>query len=193
MSITQHDVFEIATLRRDLERMALRLALPDLAPERVERCRAALREMERIAATGTEGDMVSAGFEFHYAVVGLAGHRRIESTYRAMAMQLQMCMALNNQARREIEDLDGNVARHARMLDVILTGDPDAIEAEFDNHGNLSFLVDVVDRLDGATPNRTAGSRRCAPPCPRRRDTGPTQPSQTDTRTTSPFCQRRWK
>ncbi|MBE4694532.1 GntR family transcriptional regulator [Brevibacterium casei] len=152
MSITQHDVFEIATLRRDLERMALRLALPDLAPERVERCRAALREMERIAESGTEGDMVSAGFEFHFAVVGLAGHGRIESTYRAMAMQLQMCMVLNNQARREIEDLDGNVARHARMLDVILTGDPEAIEAEFDDHGNLSFLIDVVDRLDGATP-----------------------------------------
>ncbi|GAA1948414.1 GntR family transcriptional regulator [Brevibacterium antiquum] len=152
MSISQHDVFEIATLRRELERMAMSLTLPELAPDRVERCRETLRTMEVIAESGTEGDMVAAGFEFHYAVVGLAGHARIESTYRAMAMQLQMCMALNNQARREIEDLDGNVARHARMLDVILRRDPDEIEREFDDHGNLSFLVDIVDQLDGATP-----------------------------------------
>ncbi|WP_211978385.1 GntR family transcriptional regulator [Brevibacterium sp. W7.2] len=152
MSITQHDVFEIATLRRELESMALRLALPTLVPDRVARCEAALETMREIADSGSEGDMVAAGFEFHYAVVGLAGHARIESTYRAMAMQLQMCMALNNQARREIEDLDGNVARHAHMLEVILRGDIDEIETALDNHGNLSFLIDVVDRLDGATP-----------------------------------------
>lgn len=151
MSITQHDVFEIATLRRELERMAMQLTLPNLEPARVERCKESLRTMESIAAIGTEGDMVAAGFEFHYAVVGLAGHRRIETTYRAMALQLQMCMALNNQARRMIEDLDGNVARHQRMLEVVLRRDPEEIEAEFDNHGNLSFLVDAVDRLDGAT------------------------------------------
>lgn len=152
MSMSQHDVFEIATLRRELERMAMRLALPHLDPVRVQRCRVALREMEDIAASGSEGEMVAAGFEFHYAVIGLAGHGRIESTYRAMAMQLQLCMALNNQARRELEDLDGNVARHARMLEVILRRDRDEVEAEFDDHGNLSFLVEVVDRLDGATP-----------------------------------------
>ncbi|MFC9441787.1 MULTISPECIES: GntR family transcriptional regulator [Brevibacterium] len=152
MAITQHDVFEIATLRRELESMALRLALPTLVPDRVARCEAALETMREIADSGSEGDMVAAGFEFHYAVVGLAGHARIESTYRAMAMQLQMCMALNNQARREIEDLDGNVARHAHMLEVILRGDIDEIETALDNHGNLSFLIDVVDRLDGATP-----------------------------------------
>lgn len=152
MSITQHDVFEIATLRRELERMAMALMLPELDPTRVERCRDALRTMERIADSGAEGEMVAAGFEFHYAVVGLAAHARIENTYRAMAMQLQMCMALNNQARREIEDLDGNVARHARMLDVILRCDPVEIENEFDNHGNLSFLVDTVDQLDGSSP-----------------------------------------
>lgn len=152
MSISQHDVFEIATLRRELERMAMALMLPELDPTRVERCHDALRTMERVADSGTEGEMVAAGFEFHYAVVGLAGHARIETTYRAMAMQLQMCMALNNQARREIEDLDGNVSRHARMLDVILRRDPDEIENEFDNHGNLSFLIDTVDQLDGASP-----------------------------------------
>ncbi len=155
MSITQHDVFEIATLRRELERMAMQLMLPQLEEARVKRCRDALIAMEAIADGGTEGEMVSAGFEFHFAVVGLAGHTRIESTYRAMAMQLQLCMALNNKARREVEDLSGNVARHTRMLEVILRGDADEIEAEFDSHGNLSFLVDVVDQLGGATAEST--------------------------------------
>lgn len=152
MSISQHDVFEIASLRRELERMAMRLALPELDESRVQRCRDALTAMSEVASSGNEGELVSAGFEFHYAVVGLAGHARIESTYRAMAMQLQMCMALNNKARRTIEDLSGNVARHGHMLEVILRRDPEEIKQEFDHHGNLSFLIEVVDDLDGATP-----------------------------------------
>lgn len=152
--LSQHDVYEIVTLRVELERMAVELGGtgPMLDPVRLERCHARIRDMEAIIETGDEGAMALAGFEFHIAVVGLAGHRRMEQTYRAMAMQLQLCMAMNNKARRNLEDLEGNVERHRRLLRVIEQGDRDAVLLEMAEHGHQTFLLDVVDRLDGETP-----------------------------------------
>ncbi len=152
--LTQHDVYEIVTLRVELERMALDLAGTgeELEPERLARCHARIRDMEAVVPTGDEGAMALAGFEFHIAVVGLAGHRRMEDTYRAMAMQLQLCMAMNNKARRSLEDLEGNVERHRRLLRVIETGSRAEVLREMEQHGHQTFLLEVVDRLDGATP-----------------------------------------
>nr|WP_272902420.1 GntR family transcriptional regulator [Brevibacterium daeguense] len=150
--MTQHDVYEIVTLRHELEQMALRLALPSPDPERLARCEAALGVMEGIASTGDEAGMARAGFEFHIAIAGLAGHQRLENTYRAMAMQLQLCMAMNNKARRELEDLHGNLARHQELFDVVSRGDYEEAMAAVEGHGHYTFLVAAVDQLDGASP-----------------------------------------
>lgn len=153
--LTQHDVYEIVTMRNNLEQMAMRLALPDLDQERLARCHNALAAMEAIVPDGDEAAMIHAGYNFHIAVVGLAGHQRLENTYRSMAMQLELCMAMNNMARRGIEDLAGNVERHSRLLGVIETGDLDAVLAELTAHGHQTFLADVGDSLDGASPQST--------------------------------------
>lgn len=150
--LSQHDVYEIVTMRNQLEQMAMKLALPQLDDARLDRCRAALAAMEEIVPTGNEAAMTRAGFEFHISVVGLAGHGRLEATYRSMALQLQLCMAMNNLARRRIEDLAGNVERHRKLLAVIERRDSDEVQAALHDHGHETFLVDVVRRLDGATP-----------------------------------------
>lgn len=150
-SLTQHDVYEVVTLRDELEQMALRLALPRLDPDRLARCRQALAAMEAIVPTGSESAMVHAGYEFHISVVGLSGHGRLESIYRSMAMQLELCMAMNNRARRAMEDLEGNVERHRRLLRVIESGDLDAVLAELTAHGHQTFLVAVGDNLEGGS------------------------------------------
>lgn len=147
--MTQHDVYEIVTLRYELERMALRLALPNPAPHRMGRCEQALEEMERISTTGDEAAMARAGFEFHISIAGLAGHQRLEDTYRAMAMQLQLCMAMNNKARRELEDLRGNLARHQELFSVVSRGDCEEALDAIDKHGHYTFLVAAVDQLEG--------------------------------------------
>ncbi|MGD8202114.1 GntR family transcriptional regulator [Ornithinimicrobium sp. W1679] len=154
--LTQHDVYEIVTLRKELELMALRLALPTLRPDRVQRCYDRLADMEEIIETGDEAAMIAGGFAFHIALVGLAGHSRIEDTYHRMAMQLQLCMAMNNQARRTIEDLEGNVQRHRDLLAAVLTGDVELASTALRNHGDGTFLLEVVDTLTGATQESQA-------------------------------------
>lgn len=155
-TLTQHDVYEIVTLRNELEQMAMRLALPNPDPHRLARCRDALAAMEAIVTTGDEAAMIHAGYNFHIAIVGLARHQRVEHTYRSMAMQLELCMAMNNRARRDIEDLAGNVERHRKLLATIEAGDlDDALEALI-AHGHQTFLIEAGDNLDGASSESSA-------------------------------------
>ena len=154
--LTHHDVYEIMSLRDDLEQMAMRLALPELDTDRMAQCHEALGAMSTIAKLGDDAGMVRAGYEFHIAVVSLAGHSRLEKAYRSMAMQLELCMALNNKARRGIEDLEGNVERHRKLLRIIETGDLDMVLEELRAHGHHSFLIQAANDLDGASPKSSA-------------------------------------
>ncbi|QDP98454.1 GntR family transcriptional regulator [Microlunatus elymi] len=150
-SLSHHDVYEIYTLREDLETLAIRLALPTPDPVRMQQSVAALAEMRQAAELSDEAAMTRCGLEFHIRLVALAGHRRVEQTYRSMALQMQLCMVMNNDARRDLEDLHEHVDRHQHILDVIETGDADAAIVALRDHGHDTFLLDVVDRLDGAT------------------------------------------
>lgn len=149
--MTAQDVFEIVSFRRELELMALRLATPGLDPARVAVCRQRLDAMHQVADSGHEGEMVAAGFAFHLSVLQLAGHSRIEHAYRAMSIQLRLCMAMNNQARRKVEDLRGNVNRHEELFSVILTEDMDKIESALSAHGESTFLDEYGEQGDGSS------------------------------------------
>lgn len=151
IQLTQHDVFELVSLRRTLESMAINLALPDLDTGRLGRCYAALADMDAIAPTGNAAAMARAGFEFHISIVGLAGHYRLEGSYRSLAVQLELCMALNNRARRTVETLADNVERHRSLLRIIEFGDQNAIDTAMEQHKSNTFLLDIIDQLDGAT------------------------------------------
>ncbi|MBP2369418.1 GntR family transcriptional regulator [Pseudonocardia parietis] len=151
-SLTRHDVFEIVTLREELESFAVQLALPVRSPARFERCRAALRDFEEAGRAGDETRFMQRKFEFHLAVVALAGHSRLTEAYRALSFQMLLCFALNRAARRDVETLLDNVERHRELLAVIEAGDPAQAQRALAEHGHASFLLDVIDQLEGGTP-----------------------------------------
>lgn len=150
-SLTQNDVYEIVTMRQELERFAMALTLPDIDAGRWANCLDRLQVMRQAAHAENFTDMMLASFEFHVSIVALSGHSRVEQAYRRMAMQLQMCMSMNIQARLSVESLHGNVQRHERLLSVIATRDPDKVQTELANHGDRTFLLQAVDGLPGAT------------------------------------------
>lgn len=150
-----HDVYEIYTLRRQYESMAVDLAFPIADATRLARCRDAFADMERAAAAGDHDAHNLAAFSFHASIVGLAGHARLESAFRSLQMQMQMCMAMNRAARSD-ESLVGDVERHRRLLELIEVGDPEPLRAELAGHGDRTFLVGIEDRLDGHTPESLA-------------------------------------
>ena len=147
--LTLHDVYEIMTLRRQLEHMAIDLGVPVVETQRLERCWEALRRMERATDNRDEAELAEHKFEFHTAIVGLSGHRRLEETYRSLQLQLQLCMVLNRHARAQREETAAaNVMRHRRLLRVIEGGDREALLAELERHGDQTFLKDLPEDLD---------------------------------------------
>jgi DNA-binding GntR family transcriptional regulator len=149
--LTLHDVYEIFTLRREIERFAVRLAVPVRDPLLLDRCRTHLAAMEESAKAGDEARHAERAFEFHAAVIGLAGHRRLEDAYRRMQMQMLLCMAMNRRARGQVEDLAQDSARHRRLLETLERGDAEEILAELSHHGDRTFLDGIEERLGGHT------------------------------------------
>ena len=149
--LTQHDVYELITLRDDLEAMTLRLALPIVDLSIMAPVRAALTDLEQAGSDERGGaTLVELGFAFHEAVVALANHQRLLDTYRGLQLQLQLCMSLNVASRTQ-ETPAGNAARHHRLVEVLEAGDLDAALDAFASHGHRSFLS-AVDQLSGGTP-----------------------------------------
>lgn len=143
--LTPQDVHEIFTLRATYEQMAVNLGVPVRYPERLERMREALEAMAEAARKQDRAELVSSGFEFHLALVALAGHRRLEDAYRPLWLQLRLCMVVNTRVRERLnETLDDNVERHRRLLAVIESGDRDAVLAELEVHGDRAFMNELT-------------------------------------------------
>jgi DNA-binding GntR family transcriptional regulator len=139
-TLTDRDVYEILTLRSALERMAFELGIPVVRPELLDPAREALAEMERCAREGDRGSLVQAGYAFHFALIGIADHRRLCSIYASVQQQVLLCMARNLIVREQyFEDLLQHAARHRVLFETVESGDRDAALAELAVHGERSF------------------------------------------------------
>lgn len=141
--VSLHDVFEIFSLREELERFAVARGVPVRDPALLDRVRAAMEALDEAADARDPAQVTRAGFAFHLSVIGLAGHGRLEAAYRSLSLQMQLCMGLNRRARAGQETLDGDAERHRRILVAVERGDPAAVEHELMHHGDLSFLDGV--------------------------------------------------
>lgn len=150
--LTLHDVYEIFTLRDELERLAVELGVPARSRELLQRCRDAYQLLEKAAEDGDAAGVTERGFDFHLAVVGLAGHRRLEDAYRSLALQMRLCMAMNRRARKTRETLRGDALRHLRILESIERGDADDARQQLVQHGHRTFLLEAGDTFTGGSP-----------------------------------------
>ena len=148
--LTLHDIYEIVTLRREFERLAVQLGVPVRDPARLRRCREALDRMQEAADAGDHPRYAECAFEFHISIVGLSGHQRLEDAYRSLQLQMMLSMALNRRAR-EAETLGEDIERHRSLLAAVRTDDPDTVLAELAGHGDRTFLDDIESKVDGHT------------------------------------------
>lgn len=154
--LSRHDVYEIVTLRDDLERLALRLALPVLDEDRLAPVVDALEDLEAAGEQGLGGAvLVERGYAFHLALVSLSGHRRLVEAYRDLGLQMRLCMSANVSSRTH-EGAAGNAARHRALLEVVRAGDAEAVLVALADHGHHSFLALVAPELPGGSPESDA-------------------------------------
>ena len=155
-ALTLHDVFEIVTMRTALEQLVVQLGVPVRDPARLAALEDAVRVMEEHAGAGSESEAVSDSHRFHLALVGLAGHHRLEESYRALGNQLRLYLDLNRRARAATESLVERAARHRHLVDLVAAGDPAAVLAALDDPAQLTYVVEHGERLGGATPEALA-------------------------------------
>jgi DNA-binding GntR family transcriptional regulator len=158
--ITLHDVYEIFTLRDQLERMAVELGMPVRSPERLERCRTALRGLEDGARAGEAATVTDRAFDFHLAVIGLAGHRRLEESFRALSLQMRLCMGMNQRARVTGEGRWGNVERHRAILETLERGASLEVIEMLADHGQHTFILELGHSLGGRSAEAEAWLER---------------------------------
>jgi DNA-binding GntR family transcriptional regulator len=157
--ITANDVREIYALRFGLERTALELAIPVDDPEKLKPLRDALEVMRGADAQENPDVMLAANSDFHLALVGLPGNSRLNAAYSALRLQLQLCMAINLNFRKQLYHDPGDaVLRHQRLLTLIEGGELEPLLDELAHHGDRSFLTNLDEFLpaeidDGSVPS----------------------------------------
>jgi DNA-binding GntR family transcriptional regulator len=142
------DVHEIYTLRFALDRLAIELGVPVRDPSLLEPLRAALGEMDQAAGAGDLERLLEANIAFHTAMCGLACHRRLMQAYRALTLQLRLCMAMNLRLRERAHgNLSENVPRHQLLLDLVERGDREGLLAAVTEHGDRSFMEHLEELI----------------------------------------------
>jgi DNA-binding GntR family transcriptional regulator len=154
--VTPHDIYEIVSLREEIEQIAVRLGVPVRSEERLDRLRQAFAQLEAAAEEPGAPRVVETSFAFHLAIVGLAGHRRLEDVYRSLSLQMRMCMAMNRRARAEIETAREDAARHRPLMELVETGDAAGTAHALAHHGQRTFLLSIADDTDGHSPESRA-------------------------------------
>jgi len=120
---TARDVFETYTLRNALEAMACRLAAERRAdPAAMD---AAVARMRAAADAGDTAAMKSADFDFHAAVVELAGHARLREHYRMLNVQTRLYLNLTASLDYPLDEI---AALHGELADAIRSGDAERAE-----------------------------------------------------------------
>jgi DNA-binding GntR family transcriptional regulator len=154
--VTPHDIYEIVSLREEIEQIAVRLGVPVRSQERLDRLRQAYADLEAAAEEPGAARVVETSFAFHLAIVGLAGHRRLEDVYRSLSLQMRMCMAMNRRARAGIETAREDAARHRPLMDLVEAGDVEGMAHTLAHHGQRTFLLSIDDDAEGHSPESRA-------------------------------------
>lgn len=144
VSLTLRDAYEIVTLREHLEDLAISLGVPSNRTDRVDALEHAVVVMEANAVAGYEVSARTDGLAFHAALIGLAGHGKLEAAFAGIVHPLSLMMGLNRQVTARDESLFERAARHRRVLSLVQAGDPDAVRTELRNHSTTGFLGEGI-------------------------------------------------
>lgn len=124
VEFSEHDLWEIYTLRAALEKLGARLAAERISKEGARELRAAYGALLQ---TGQQDDCRQASrrdHELHRLIIRLSGHQRLAQHYERVAKQFRTYIVLSNRNvnLREIGE------SHRELVESICAHDPDRAE-----------------------------------------------------------------
>jgi DNA-binding GntR family transcriptional regulator len=130
--IDPHEVQEIYLIRSVLERLATRLAVPNLKISEVQRLRTLQSELEAEVAQGETGSLLKINREFHMLIYDAAGAPTLNQMIKSLWMKTpwDTPFVVPNRAHMIVEE-------HQRVLDAINNADAElagqAMQAHIEN------------------------------------------------------------
>ena len=161
--LSANDAWEVYTLRAALEGMAARIAATVRDPDAVASLEAIVSEM-RDKAQGTEIRTLAAlDKRFHETMCRAAGNARLVRAWVAMSDQIRLLLQIDAQvADAQYGEPSQLPDRHARLLDAVRAGDPDAAENAVRSHID-AVAERVVRTLREAEQRRTGVAAAASP------------------------------
>lgn len=128
-SFTDHDLYELATLRITLESFAAELAFA--REETFCRLQAPLEAMREAEVAGDVAAAFQADQRFHRTLVDCAEHSRLTRSYALLLDEIEL--ALHSIDRRQ-PALEGSAARHAELAQHFKDGSLDELLRDLSAH-----------------------------------------------------------
>lgn len=154
-TLTPEDIRDIYTVRLALESLAVDLALPLNDPAQLQPLRDSIERMERDIQDGDLAELTLENSRFHRELVAISGNGYLQQVYGALMGKLQMCMAMNLRFRESLfGDREDVIRRHQVLVDLMETGEPEAVKYALANHGDRSFLSHLDILLQEPNPLR---------------------------------------
>ncbi|MFV0253641.1 MAG: GntR family transcriptional regulator [Beutenbergiaceae bacterium] len=144
-AFTDEDLYELATLRINLESFAARLAFD--TPETRERLEEPLRALRRAEDDRDAGAAFHADQQFHRALVQSAHHSRLLRSYDGLTDEIELALRSNDRAR---PSLAGITERHLALARGFEGGSVETLVQDLTEHiragSGLSHLAMYLSR-----------------------------------------------
>ena len=130
-AVSEQDLHDLVQVRRWLEAPAMRVAAEKLRGKPVEEYRELAKQISDASARSDFREYLRADSEFHLALVGLTGNRRLTEVIGELRRQTRLVglVTLSNSAELEISALE-----HHKLLDLLVAGNADAAEKLMHTH-----------------------------------------------------------
>ncbi|MEV7096727.1 GntR family transcriptional regulator [Amycolatopsis sp. NPDC051045] len=136
-ALSGEDVAELDSLRAALDHLAVGLVVARASAEALTAIDAVVRRMERAAG---EHEMVRCDLEFHDAVYGAAGHRRLREAWQAIRSQVHLFLLTRIGVATD-GYLAGIPAEHRELAAALRARDGETALALFAEHRRHAFEV----------------------------------------------------
>ena len=129
--IPLEEALEIYDLRAAMDELVGRRLAETITPEQLKAARAIVERMDVAARAGDPDAYHLLNLEFHDALVGFTGNRKLAGVYRKLVKELALFRRRN---LRDQQLLPHSAAEHRAILKAIVSGDPEqAGRAMFDH------------------------------------------------------------
>ena len=150
--LSDEEFVEAYQVREALETLAIRLAVPRIEADEVDRLRELHQEMTKLVADDDVKEFFDANAAFHQQIVDASGNAKLGEHYRLLMAQMGRYLARSLTLRGTI---DSSPPEHAAILAAVEAGDADEAARLLANHIEIPQRIEAGEDESSAPASET--------------------------------------